>query len=146
MMNKNIRFQIINYINQLTAIVFCYSIATTSLNIPGNLKKQHLLDHEKTLTDSKFNKTNYYNELSQESVITKVQSDLYFHKLLEYKEEKHVTQISINQEGKILGYKTTKLRVISYPIEKQIMNLLKKNKSMLKIDKSIYWLNLTNKY
>ena len=69
------------------------------------MKKQYLLDQDKNLTDSKFNKTNYYNELNQDSVINKVQSDLYFHKLLEYKEEKHVTQISINQEGKILGYK-----------------------------------------
>ena len=46
----------------------------------------------------------------QDSVINKVQSDLYFHKLLEYKEEKHVTQISINQEGKILGYKNNQTK------------------------------------
>ena len=141
MMKKELRFEIVNYINHLTAIVFCYNIATTSLNIPINIKKYYLFENYIGLKNNNFINNESYNDPHQQSVVSKIYSDLYFHKLLHYKEDKNITQVSINKEGKILGYKPTKLRLISYPIEKQIINLLKKNKFMFRDNKSVYWLN-----
>ena len=141
-----INSKIFRYINKLTACVFFYSVIQTSL--PNFLTIRHKTALENNIVSSynSITQPNHSQSNIQENLSKKIYLDLSCHKILNIDEENIVTQISINKEGHILGYKSSKLKIISYPLEKQLMNLLNKNISLGKDNKNIYWLNITNKY
>ena len=107
--------------------------------LSGQSFENKFLPNNKT-TDEKFNRI----------ITTKIYSDLIFHKVISDNSysynESLVTQINFNREGKILGYKATKIKLVGYSLEKEIINLLIKNNSFNQNKISIYWLNITNKY
>lgn len=146
MIRNNIRSKIITQISNLTALFCLYNIVTTSIPCPLSLKGQHLVDNHSLTNNREIFDNNIAQISTQDELTYKLYLDLHYHKLLGHKQEAVVTHISLNKEGKIVGYKPTKLRLINYPLEKQVMTLVKKNISIVEIERSIYWLNLTNKY
>jgi hypothetical protein len=114
------------------------------ISIPYSIsfKKQNLIDKKMyLLNNSEKIKLNI-----QERLIKKTALDIRYQELSNYSETKAVIKVVITNEGQIIGYKPVKLQLINYPLEKQLTNLLRKNLLLYKIDKSIYWLDLTNKY
>lgn len=129
-------------INIITAFFFFYSIGITTIPSPMRLKEQSSININGNIKE----KFDEFPRLNQESLIHKMYLDLHLHNTLDCTKPEYMTQISINKEGKILGYKPKQLRLITYSLEKQIINLLNKNVSMIKNGKSVYWLNITNKH
>lgn len=144
MMNENRSLKAVSFVNIVTISLFLYGILHTSLPHSKNTKDPIVSETDRIF----FNNTLVFSNRFQEEITRKLYLDLYSHKIIQFEENqaKYVTQISVNKEGKILGYKSSQLRMISYSLEKQLMNFLSKNMKLAKINKNIYWLNITNKY
>nr|BDA98198.1 hypothetical protein [Rhodomonas sp. NIES-1006] len=146
MIRKKLKSKIINFINYITAFCFLYSLASTSLVIPNDLKNYDLLNANPTENTGFKKGIRLSTTLDQDPLTHKIYSDLCFYTIIQSESQHFATQLSINQEGKILGYKPTQLGFVTYSLEKQIVSLLRKNTSMSDISKNIYWLNIANKY
>lgn len=134
------------YVDKILFFCFFYTILTLSFlsfNFSYSSKfYNHLFENKLSLNDK--NTDDEFNRI----ITSKISSDLIFHKVIanDKYNQSLVTQISLNREGKILGYKPTKIRLINYSLEKEIINVLIKNSSFNQNKISIYWLNVTNKY
>ncbi len=138
---KIVKFKIFSYVNKLAFFSFFYIIFIVSLFSPNDLNK-----YKAIRSDLSLNAHDSSNIEFNKIFTNKIYLDLYLHKIIKNKRDYDITQISINKEGKILGYKPTKLKQISYTLEKQIVNSVIKNILFIKEEKSIYWLYITNKY
>jgi hypothetical protein len=145
-MKNNFRSEIIKQINNITSFFFLYSIFTISLSPSFFFKKQSSLNDSIGFLNNNLKEEKEIAVNDQKALIKKLHFDLHHRKIIHPSEDNFVTQISINKEGKIIGYKPTKLRLLSYSLEKQLVILLKKNVLLNKSGKSIYWLDITNKY
>lgn len=141
MKKKQFKSKLLSKVNALTSLFFCYTIFSLSFPSPISLKRQDVLDKEII-----YIKKGNFNINDQKVLIKKVYSDLDYRKILKFHQNKCATHISITREGKIIGYKPTKLRLVSYSLEKQIIDLLRKNTLLTHPERSIYWLDITNKY
>lgn len=139
---KQIRSKIIDLSNIFFYVFFFYLIVIISIPYSISFKKQNLIDKKMYLLN---NSENFKLNI-QERLIKKTALDIRYQELSNYSETKAVIKVVITNEGQIIGYKPVKLQLINYPLEKQLTNLLRKNLLLYKIDKSIYWLDLTNKY
>lgn len=146
LMKNNFRSKIIKQINTITSLFFLYSILTISFSPSFFLKKQTSFDDSLKLSLESLQKGNEVEVINQKILIRKIHWDLDNRKIISFSENNFATQLTINKEGKIIGYKPNKIRLLSYSLEKQLVILLKKNLLINKSDKSIYWLDLTNKY
>jgi len=139
---KQIRSKIINLSNIFFYVFFFYFIVTISIPYSISFKKQSLIDKKMYLLNN-----NEKTKLNiQEKLIQKTALDIRYQELINSSETKTVIKVIITTEGQIIGYKPVKLQLINYTLEKQLTSLLRKNLLLYKIDKSIYWLTLTNKY
>nr|BDA98937.1 hypothetical protein [Rhodomonas sp. NIES-2332] len=146
MTKKKFRLPITKAINTITAFFFFYSIGITAISSPIYIKDQISVDKNIRVKNNVDNNFEYSELLYQEALSDKIYLDLFLHKILNSTKKQYVTQISINKEGKIIGYKSNQLRLITYSVEKQMINLLSKNVSIINNTKSVYWLSITNKH
>jgi hypothetical protein len=72
----------------------------------------------------------------------KIYCDLNFHNILNKNNPKHLTQLSLTKDGKIMGYKPANLRCLNHTLEKQVSNVLDKDTFLMNQDSNIYWLKL----
>nr|BDA97675.1 hypothetical protein [Rhodomonas sp. NIES-698] len=146
-MKQNYKLKIIDYIYNVTFFVLFYSVLTISY-FSFNLPKIKELD--KYTPHSILHSYNQINSnldwKMQKALLKKLHIDLSYRNLLNKPKKNTITQISIDKEGHIIGYKPLRLIVMNYSLEKQTINLLKKNITLKDPNKSIYWLKLTNKY
>lgn len=145
-MKNNFRSKVIKQINNITSLFFLYSIFTISLSPTFFFKKQTSLNENIEFSNKSLKTEKELEITDQKIMIKKIHWDLDNRKVISSSENNFATRLSINKEGKIIGYKPNKLRLLSYSLEKQLIILLKKNLLINNSDKSIYWLDITNKY
>jgi hypothetical protein len=145
-MKNNFRSEITKQINNITSLFFLYSILTISLSPSFFFKRQTSLNENIGFFNKSLEKEKEVKTMDQKMLLKKIHFDLYTRNVLNSSENNFATRISINKEGKIIGYKPTKLSLLSYSLERQLIILLKKNLLIDKSEKSIYWLDITNKY
>lgn len=139
---RNIRFKIINKISLITGSCLFYLIFSFCNLNSTNLKVDNDLEPCFQPLVTNINKENHKNDLVLNNLQRKIDIDLYVHNVKFLNNENHFTQLSINKEGKIIGYKSSHLKKMNYLIESSINSSLKKSLLLNNKFTNIYWLNL----
>ena len=141
-MKKNLKFTVAKKINLLTFFFFLYAIVNTCIPSPTFFKSNHdlkLNPNWKIINgNSKKNEADSIAKMLED----KIDVDLILHRMEALNKETTMTQVNLNKEGKILGYKPYNLKLVNYLLEFPMTNLIKKNTEIMHKYVDIYWLNL----
>lgn len=140
MKKKIFKFISFQHINKLVFFSFFYSTFIISLFHPFKSETKN-----KEFLNTHLIRPLFHNINFSRSLTNKVNLDLLSHQLLANGTKDEVIKLSINKEGRILGYKPKKLKLISYSLEKQIISTITKNNSFIQNKKNVYWLEITSK-
>lgn len=147
-MNKNLKLKIVSYISHLTALVCFYNILT--ITTPNFIlsRQDNKANNSLNFENQFSNHNSIVSPVIQKALIKKIYLDYKYQQITDHYKKNIINTISINKEGKIIGYKSNQLRSISYKQEKKIIHLISKNILVMKAKKSIYWLYIyrANKY
>lgn len=141
-MKKNLKFEIIKKINLLTFFFFLYTAMSVYIPVSVFLQKNNNIQIDYSLRT--VNQKHNLQDSNSVGIILeeKVNRDLLFHNIQCLNTRKIMTQLSVNKEGKITGYKPFDLRSVNYLLETPVKNLVKKDNEITNQYINIYWLNL----